>query len=246
MRGNARGRVMVKVGGDFACFSRPEFKVERVSYDVITPSAARGLLEAIFWRPEFRYEVREIQILKPVRQIAVMRNEISERQGNTPIVVEERRQQRTSLILKDVEYLICADMVLQEHATDPVLKYTAQFNRRIEKGQCFQAPYLGTREFVAWFEPPSGEERPIVDSRELGTMLFDMAFVADDERRELQYVSHGAAGARILWGYTEALFFQAKLDNGILKVPYSKYEELYRREGKNAQGSSESGRGTYG
>lgn len=231
---SARGRVMVKTGGDFACFSRPEFKVERVSYDVMTPSAARGLLEAIFWRPEFRYEIREIQVLKPIRQIAIMRNEISERQGSMPIIVEERRQQRTSLILKDVEYLICADMVLQDHATDPVMKYTAQFNRRINKGQCFQTPYFGTREFAAWFEPPSGKETPIADSRELGTMLFDIAFVADDERKELQYVCHDNTGTKSVWGYTEALFFQCRLDDGIMRVPHSKYEELHRREGNHA------------
>ena len=109
----------------------------------MTPSAARGLLEAIFWRPEFRYEIREIQVLKPIHQFAIMRNEISERQGITPIIVtSRRRQQRTSLILKDVEYIICADIVLRNHATDPVVKYTAQFNRRVEKGQCFQTLIL--------------------------------------------------------------------------------------------------------
>lgn len=231
----ARGRVTVKVGGDFACFSRPEFKVERVSYDVMTPSAARGLLEAIFWRPEFRYEIREIQVLKPIRQLAVMRNEISERQGTAPIIVtSRRRQQRTSLILKAVEYIICADIVLRNHATDPVVKYTAQFNRRVEKGQCFQTPYFGTREFAAWFEMPSGEEEPIEDSRELGTMMFEIAFISDDAREELQYVNHGANGAQRVWGYTEALFFQAKLDKGVLRVPHRKYEELYGLEGNHA------------
>lgn len=231
----ARGRVTVKVGGDFACFSRPEFKVERVSYDVMTPSAARGLLEAIFWRPEFRYEIREIQVLKPIRQLAVMRNEISERQGTAPIIVtSRRRQQRTSLILKAVEYIICADIVLRNHATDRVVKYTAQFDRRVEKGQCFQTPYFGTREFAAWFEMPSGEEEPIEDSRELGTMMFEIAFISDDAREELQYVNHGANGAQRAWGYTEALFFQADLDKGVLRVPHRKYEELYGLEGNHA------------
>ena len=225
---------MVKVGGEFACFSRPEFKVERVSYDVITPSAARGLLEAIFWRPEFRYEIREVQVLRPIRTIAIMRNEISERQKDIPIIIENTRQQRTSLILKDVEYLIEADIVLQEHVTDPVMKYTAQFNRRVNRGQCFQTPYFGTREFAAWFEPISGNERSISDNRELGTMLFEIAFVADEARKELQYVRHSDAGSNVVQGYTEALFFQAKLERGIMKVPHSKYMELYRKEGGRA------------
>ncbi len=232
--GISKGQVSVKVGGNFACFSRPEFKVERVSYDVMTPSAARGLLEAIFWRPEFRYEIREIHVLKPIRQFAVMRNEISERQGKTPIMATQRRQQRTSLILKDVEYMICADIVLQDHAIDPVMKYTAQFNRRVEKGQCFQTPYFGTREFAAWFEMPSGKERPIQDDRELGTMLFEIAFIPNETRKELQYLTHGSEGARRVWGYTEALFFQAKLKNGVLRVPHDKYQELHRLEGDNA------------
>ncbi len=87
--GNKKGQISVKVGGDFACFSRPEFKVERVTYPVITPSAARGVLEAIFWRPEFRYEIREIQVVKPIREFSIIRNEISERQRSTPNVVEK-------------------------------------------------------------------------------------------------------------------------------------------------------------
>jgi CRISPR-associated protein Cas5d len=230
----SRGQVSVRVGGDFACFSRPEFKVERVSYDVITPSAARGLLEAIFWRPEFHYEIREIHVLKPIRQIAVMRNEISERQRKTPIMATQRRQQRTSLILKDVEYIIYADIVLRDHATHPVMKYTAQFGRRVEKGQCFQTPYFGTREFAAWFEKPSEQQKTIQDNRDLGTMLFEIAFIPDEARQELQYLVHDAEGARRVWGYTEALFFQAKLENGVLRVPREMYQKLHRLEGDNA------------
>src|SRR3990172_9208037 len=98
----------IRIGGEYACFSRPEFKVERVSYLAITPSAARGALEAIFWKPEFRWELREISVLKPIRQMAVLLNELSDRLGDKPFFVEDpgKRQQRASLILKDVEYLI--------------------------------------------------------------------------------------------------------------------------------------------
>ena len=226
---------MVRVGGDFACFTRPEFKVERVSYDTMTPSAARGLLEAIFWRPEFRYEIREIRVLRPIHRMAILRNEISRRQYKEPIKVEGKvRQQRTSLILRDVEYVICADMVLRQRTRDPIAKYTAQFNRRIERGQCFQRPYFGTREFAAWFEPPNEQEVPIQDTRELGMMLFDFVYAADNGRKEHQFMTHDAAGAKVAWGYVEALFFHAKLTHGVLEVPYRKYRELYERERDNA------------
>src|SRR4051812_15846567 len=96
----------VRLGADLACFSRPELKVERVSYPVMTPSAARGVLEAIFWKPEIRWEIREIRLLKPIRFITLLRNELDRRQGGGPIFVEEQRQQRSSLILKDVEYVV--------------------------------------------------------------------------------------------------------------------------------------------
>jgi CRISPR-associated protein Cas5d len=93
------GKVQLRVWGDYACFSRPEFKVERVSYPVITPSAARGVLEAVFWKPEFRYEIRRVGILKPGLQTVILRNELDDRQGGKPIFIEDKRQQRSSLIL---------------------------------------------------------------------------------------------------------------------------------------------------
>ena len=230
-----KGQVAVKVGGDFACFSRPEFKVERVTYPVITPSAARGVLEAIFWRPEFRYQVREIHVLKPIREFSIIRNEVSERQGSAPIVVEKKRQQRTSLMLKDVEYVIFADMLLAEHATDHVAKYLSQFERRVEKGRCYMTPYLGTRECAAWFENPTGDEEPYPESRDLGTMLFDIVFKEDSVRRELEFVKRDSNGQiRFVSGYAEPVFFNCRLEEGILKVPRDKYTELYELEGENA------------
>lgn len=232
--GKPKTHVVIKVGGDFACFSRPEFKVERVSYPVITPSAARGFLEAIFWKPEFRWEIREIWVLKPIREFVILRNELSDRQGETPIFVEEKRQQRASLILKDVEYLLFADMRLRSHATDPLAKYLSQFERRLEKGQYHHTPYLGAREFAAWFEAPSGTEKPVEADRDIGTMLFDIAFREDPERQELEFFKHGSQGSRRVWGYAEPVFFSAKLEKGVLKVPPEKYTELYRLEGEDA------------
>jgi len=226
--------VQVKVWGDYACFSRPEFKVERVSYPVITPSAARGVLEAIFWKPEFRYQIREIGVLKPGSQASILRNEISDRQGNNPLFVEEKRQQRASLILSDVEYLIRADIMLSPHISGPVYGYRDQFNRRLERGQYHHTPYLGTREFAAFFEHPGKNESPMPWDANLGLMLFDLAFIEDAHRRELEFVRHGPEGRRRVRGYTQALFFPAQVESGWLRVPAEKYQELYRVEGEDA------------
>lgn len=225
----------LKVSGKFACFSRPEFKVERVSYPVITPSAARGVLEAIFWKPEFRWEIREIWVLKRGGEFVILRNELEERQGQDPVFVEDKRQQRASLVLKDVSYLIAADLRLAPHADAPLAKYLSQFERRLERGQCHHRPYLGTREFAADFEPADGAEIPEPWDQDLGTMLFDVAFRENGRRKEMTFLRHGPDGAREAAGYAEALFFQANLAGGILKVPQEKYRELYQLEGFYAQ-----------
>ncbi len=224
--------VEVKVWGDYACFSRPEFKVERVSYPVITPSAARGVLEAIFWKPEFRYEIREIGVYKMGSQLALLRNEIDRRQGRTPFFIETARQQRSSLVLKEVSYLIRAKMVLRAHATDPIYKYRDQFNRRLQRGQCHHTPYLGTREFAASFAPLDGEQPDTSLNQDLGLMLFDIAFMESADRIEMEFLKHGPDGSRRVQGYAQALFFPAKLEQGWLKVPAEKYQELYRLEAR--------------
>lgn len=230
----------VKVEGEYACFTRPEFKVERVSYPVMTPSAARGLLEAIFWKPEFRWEIQEVWVLKPIRQMSILRNEISNRQGDVPIFVEEKRQQRASLILKDVAYLIRATMRLKPHATDPLAKYADQFRRRIARGQYHHTPYLGVREFPAYFEAAAGNEVPQELDLDLGQMLFDIAYCQGEAREELTFLRHGSA-RRTVSGYAQALFFPARLERGILRVPTERYRELYALEGEYAQRTCSSG-----
>ena len=225
------GRVQVKVWGEYALFSRPEFKVERVSYPVITPSAARGVLEAIFWKPEIRYQIRRIGVLKLGKQTAILRNEIGSRQGRNPITVEHDRQQRTSLILKDVAYLIEAEIHLRPHATEPVFKYTDQFRRRVERGQYHHSPYLGTREFPAFFASPDGETPPPLNL-EIGNMLFDIAFIEDNNRKELSFKRPGKA--KPVKGYAHPLFFEAKVENGWLSVPQALYQKLRQLEGEDA------------
>lgn len=219
--------VSIRVSGDFACFTRPEFKVERVSYPVITPSAARGVLEAVFWRPEIRYEIRRIGVLKLGGQMVILRNEIEDWQGEKPIVIEAKRQQRSSLILKDVAYVIEAAVVPRPHTTDPLPKYLDQFERRIARGQYFHAPYLGTREFVADFAPTNGA-RPSELNLKIGTMLFDFAFVESTTRKEMMFRRPGIK--QPAHGYAEAVFFDAGVENGWLNVPANKYQELYRLE----------------
>jgi len=218
--------------GKRACFSRPEFKVERVSYPVMTPSAARGALEAIFWKPEIRWEIRAIDVLEPIKQQSILRNEVADAQSHRQesFFVGDRRQQRSSLVLRDVGYQVHAEMVLEAHATDPIPKYTNQFERRLHRGQCFQQPYLGTREFVASFEPPTREEDPIELDMDIGTMLFDIARIPDDERSEMSFIRHGKDGRHQASGFTRPIFFEARIENGRLDVPTQLYDQLRELE----------------
>ncbi len=241
--------LQVKVWGDFACFTRPEFGVERVSYEVMTPSAARGVLEAIFWKPEFRWMVREIVVLQSarrdvsgslldypedrIRHFSILRNEMNSTQSDRSArswaangggyFADDDRAQRHTLCLRDVAYVIRADIELRSHASDHPAKYRDQFRRRVKRGQCFNQPYLGTREFSAFFGPPTGDERAIDVSDDLGLMLLDVDFVPD-AKGAVSYAGHGANGRMVIRGNAQPRFFQARLDNGVLRVPQEMYE----------------------
>ena len=203
----------VKVWGDWACFTRPEMKVERVSYPVMTPSAARGVLEAIFWKPEFAWRVREIQVLRPIRFFSVLRNEVNSiashrsaqgwRQGGGYFADEDRAQRHT-LALREVAYVVKADLLLKPHADADPAKYRDQFRRRVARGQYHHTPYLGCREFAAQFGEPEATERPLPLDMDLGLMLFDLDYEQDREGR-------GIRG--------KPKFFQAKLHSGVLQIP---------------------------
>jgi CRISPR-associated protein Cas5d len=178
------------VWGDFALFTRPEMKVERVSYDVMTPSSARAVLEAIFWKPAFRWEIDAIEVLKPVRWANIRRNELasvasyanlkSAMLGNARsphLFIEDDRQQRAATLLRDVKYRIHAHQISTDKAgpEDTPQKLAAMFLRRAEKGQCVMQPYLGCREFVAYFA--LDDKTPAIDcDMDLGWMLHDMDF----------------------------------------------------------------------
>ena len=169
----------LEVWGDRACFTRPELKVERVSYDVITPSAARAIFESIFWKDAIRWEVTKIEILNPIKWTSVRRNEVGAVAGKNikSIYIEEKRQQKNALLLKDVCYRIYAKLIFipvrdrKNLKHEPGFdenpgKYNAMFERRAAKGQCFNQPYLGTREFAASFQfvdPSVGDLRPAIE-----------------------------------------------------------------------------------
>lgn len=201
----------VKIGGDLACFTRPEMKVERVSYPLITPSAARGILEAIFWKPEFTWQVKEIQVLRPIRYFSILRNEVLGRQtaqiarkwreDDGGFAAADHRVQRHTLALRDVAYILKATPILKDEAGENPAKYRDQFRRRVAAGRCFSTPYLGCREFSAWFCPPDGTETPVELTDDLGSMLLTM-----------DYDPNGS-------GKATPRFFNAQLKHGVLLVP---------------------------
>ena len=184
------GPIRLRVWGTNACFTRPEMKVERVSYDVMTPSAARGILTAIHWKPAISWQIERIDVLKPIKWESVRRNEVGSAMSpstNGLFVDDPRvRQQRAGLLLRDVDYIIHASFEMTPLAgpDDNIIKHREMFLRRAEKGQCFHRPYLGCREFAARFaliplgESPSlGQEDASLGfgkPRELGYMLYDI------------------------------------------------------------------------
>jgi CRISPR-associated protein Cas5d len=217
----------LEVWGDYACFTRPELKVERVSYDVITPSAARSIFDAIFWKPAIRWRVTRIEVLNPIQWTSVRRNEVGAvgSAKTKAIYVESNRQQRNTLLLKDVRYRIYAKLIYirpserkgeiehRNEADENPGKYQGMFERRAAKGQCFNQPYLGTREFSASFrfiENPAEEAKvhpPLSDSRDLGLMLYDIDFDAPGK---------------------PSMYFRAKLEAGVIVVPAKDSGEVLR------------------
>lgn len=218
--------VKLKVWGERACFTRPEMKVERVSYDVITPSAARGILDAIHWKPAIRWSVDRIHVLKPIHFESIRRNEVGGKLSPASVAkamktgstaglvnyVDEDRQQRAATILRDVAYVIEAHFELTPKAgpDDSVGKHLDIFNRRARKGQCFQMPCMGVREFPAHFQlleedaalPEKHES--LQAERDLGWMLHDIDFDKNMTPR----------------------FFRAQMASGVIEVPPWHSEEV--------------------
>ncbi len=216
--------IKLLVRGDYALFTRPELKVERVSYDVMTPSAARAIVEAIYWKPAIRWIIDSILVLNPVKFDNLRRNEVkykipakkitSAMESNTPLYLysddSDVRQQRAATILRDVAYIIEAHFdYVPGMGDENDGKHLETFNRRLENGQCFAQPYLGTREFSCSFEPVKDEYTSQLKGEwDLGIMLFDLDF---SDRKNPQ-----------------PLFFRAKMSDGLMIVPHPDSEEVLR------------------
>jgi len=202
----------IRARGPLAVFTEPVFKAERVSYPVMTPSAARGLIEAVLWKPAIAWQIERIRVLNPIRFVSFRRNEVTRKAptpsatliaagGEPPVLfADDDRAQRNTVALRDVDYVIEARFRLTPRAgpDDNVPKFVDMFRRRLEKGQHFAAPYLGCREFAADVLPADDAPAPIDETRSLGHMLWDILYRP---------------------GANRAVFFQAELRNGILDVP---------------------------
>jgi CRISPR-associated protein Cas5d len=205
--------VRIKISGDFACFTRPEAKVERVSYPLPTPSAARNILDSICWRPEMRWIVTSIAVLKPIRYISIRRNEVqskispssvktwmSDASKYEPLAAgagaNTEGTPRNSLLLRDVAYVVEAYPVVFDKSGDNTpMKYMSMLQRRVEKGQCFQRPSLGCREFAADFSMAADSDHPVSVTEDLGRMLYDVIFRPEGNK---------------------AIFFDARLNAGVM------------------------------
>jgi len=205
--------IRLRVWGDYACFTRPEMKVERVSYDVMTPSAARGILEAIHWKPAIRWVIDRIGVVNPIRFENIRRNEVESKASKRKVIyVTEERQQRASLVLKNVEYVIEAhfEMTDRSGAEDTPEKHYNIFLRRARLGQCFHRPYFGCREFPVNFElleeigGAEGREKHHQGTTDLGYMLLDQSFSLNEKGELVEAIPH---------------FFRAQMVDGVIEVP---------------------------
>lgn len=196
--------LVVQVWGPGACFTQPGLSAERVSYPVMTPTAAMGVLKAVYWKPEFEFRVTRIEVLSPIRQFTLRRNETTDVASLAEAVTGQRRvdtaahrSQRNALCLKDVAYRIHAHIDRFAHADKPEAAYREQFRRRVEQGRCFAQPFLGTREFPAHFSKPD-ETEPIDVSAELGVVLHSIDYTVTPRRSQ---------------------WFRASLRAGVMDVP---------------------------
>lgn len=229
--------IRLKVTGDFACFTRPDLKVERMSYPCMTPSSARGILESILWRPEFQWFIRRIIVLKPIKFASIKRNEISKKQNpkGTPIEITGNRVQRNSIVLKDVGYIIEASVYVEEdlikstkNSNRPITvkKYREMFERRVRKGQCWHQPCLGTREFAADFSIPNERDIPFPFTYPIGSMLYDMYYDVNGKAIPL-------------------FFYDAAIINGVLLCPEDKAQEMLSSKHIQPKSSDEYNRVIY-
>ena len=194
----------MKVWGDYACWTRPDQKVERFSYLAPTPSGMRGVLDAVFFKPEMEWIIREIQVLSEISTFTILRNEVKNvvpGRASRPLFIEDDRTQRNTVGLRNVAYLVKAEARVRPGVDALPVKYIEQARRRVKRGQCAFIPYLGCREFSAFFSEPDPDDRPIDVSMNLGRML-----------HSLEYAPDGS-------GHAKPRFFEARMEHGIVRIP---------------------------
>ena len=198
--------ITIDVWGDFACFSEPIAKVERLTYPFPPPSAARGILSAIYSKPkEFYWQVKRIEVMKPIQYISFKRNEVKCVVSNKPIYTDDERTQRQTVALKDVKYRITAAIVPRKEFVGKETQLYEQALRRIRTGKTFMQPSLGLREFVAYFEESDGKDEPITDSMDIGLMVYDVFDLHDASVRKKTQ--------------PKLSLFHAVMNHGVIEVP---------------------------
>ncbi len=212
--------IVVEVWGDFACFSMPQSKVERLSYPVPTPSAMRGLLSSIYSKPaEFFWQLNRIEVLRPIRYMSFKRNEVKVTVDNKPIFTDEQRTQRQTVALRDVRYRVAASIVPRAAFRGKETQLYEQAERRIRNGKCFCQPCLGMREFPAYFEwycPDIHTDTPIPASMDLGLMVYDVFDLHDDSVKKK--------------ATPKLSLFHAVMENGVIRIP--PYDSAEVRKGR--------------
>lgn len=201
--------IVLEVWGDFALFSEPAAKVERMTYPFMTPSAARGLLSSIFSKPkEYYWQVNRIEVLRPIQYISFKRNEVKCTVSDKPIFTDEERTQRQSVALKDVRYRIAASIIPQPDFAGKETQLYEQAFRRIRTGKCYMQPSLGLKEFIAYFEeydPSVHTDRPIEDSMDIGLMVYDIFDLHDcSVQKKTKF---------------QLSLFHAVMDHGVIQIP---------------------------
>lgn len=215
--------VTVDVWGSFACFAQSEAKVERVTYSAPTPSACRGILSAIYCKPvEFYYQIKQIEVMNPIRRISIKRNEVMRKadKDHNPLYVDDVRTQRNAEYLKDVYYRISAQMIKRTDYEGPEgdAKFKTQFMKRVERGKCFYQPYLGTKECMCFFSAPDESMKPIQSSMDLGITLYDIFDIRDNTPLDTQQQT----------GRIFVTYYHPYMINGIINVPDYDSAEVFK------------------
>lgn len=231
-KANSEMEIVIDVWGDFACFTRPESKIERVSYPCINPSGARGILNAIYSKPiEFYYQINRIEIMNPIKTINIKKNEFKEKTNNKlePIYNINKKgnkglTQRNNVYLKDVYYRIYATIIKQPTYSGTIKQLYEQFNRRVQKGKCFYNPSLGNRECFCYFSLPNEDKQPLDFDLDIGVMTYDIFDITKNIPLDTRVKNNDVY---------KPSFFYAQIKSGVLEVPNYNSKSVFKVKGNN-------------